>query len=87
MFQNLMKNKTLADRMPYPDQDMLNKCFANQWTPLPDYYHHMYLRLSPSSPLYQPDGRTIAIHEKIHILQREFPESHWLWNNHSYVVP
>jgi hypothetical protein len=70
----LMAQRHLGEGTPFVDQDMLNSVYAGTWTRLNERYNRMHTYRRGIT------DDTVAIHEKVWVLQKHFPEPHWRWN-------
>lgn len=62
-----------AEGTQFVDQDMLNSIFQNKWKRLDSKYNLMHV----SGPISET---TVAIHEKLWIMQEKYPSGNWIWN-------
>jgi hypothetical protein len=72
--QWLMAQRHLGEGTPFVDQDMLNSVYAGTWTRLNERYNRMHTYRRGIT------DDTVAVHEKVWVLQQNFPEPHWPWN-------
>lgn len=72
-FAYLQKHLYTADGTTFVDQDMLNNLYQGKWKRLDSKYNVMHIQ-------GEIDPRTVAIHEKLWILQQKYPTGNWIWN-------
>lgn len=73
------ENIAKAEGTQFVDQDMLNNVFQGRWKRLDSKYNLMHVH----GPIA---NRTIAVHEKLWIMQEKYPTGHWIWNKHRSQV-
>lgn len=75
-YKFLLANKHQAEGKFFVEQDLLNRLYKGKWGALDQSYNlmHCYREKNISS-------QVIAIHEKMWILRKNFPESQYVWNS------
>lgn len=75
-YKFLLDNKHHAQGKFFVEQDLLNQLYKNSWGKLDQSYNlmHCYRQKKIASSV-------IAIHEKMWILRKSFPEAHYIWNS------
>lgn len=78
-YDHLISSLHIADKNDnFVDQDMLNIIFKDKWKRLDKVYNILHIKKEDEKQL----NTFIAIHEKLEILQRLFPDKSFLWNKH-----
>jgi hypothetical protein len=76
LYKELMSHADEAQDYHFLEQDLLNKLFARKWKRLKKEYNMM-------RPINQDEvnAEAIAIHEKLHLVQRKFQDKKYVWNH------
>lgn len=72
-----LTNNTRQRRDIFVDQDILNQYFGSNWYRLPGEYNLLHLAEGHKYIFH----KVIAIHEKLEILMKMFPDRAYVWNN------
>jgi hypothetical protein len=75
-YEELLSKKHLAFERPFVEQDLLNDIYKNKWGKLNSRYNLMHCY-----SLKEVDPKVVAIHEKMWILRKTFPQRHYVWNS------
>jgi hypothetical protein len=75
-YEELLSKKHLAFERPFVEQDLLNDIYKNKWGKLNSRYNLMHCY-----SLKEVDPKIVAIHEKMWILRKTFPQRHYVWNS------
>jgi hypothetical protein len=75
-YEELLSKKHLAFDRPFVEQDLLNDIYKNKWGKLDSRYNLMHCY-----SLKEVDPKIVAIHEKMWILRKTFPQRHYVWNS------
>ena len=78
-FKYLKASVKAAENTDFVDQDMLNHVYQRKWKRLDSKYNLMHVNGPISST-------TVAIHEKLWIMQQKYPHGNWIWNKERDTV-
>lgn len=76
IYEDLMSKRSYANDRPFVEQDYLNYVYKNKWGKLDNNYNLMHCYL-----FQKISTKVIAIHEKMWILRKSFPQRGYIWNS------
>ena len=75
-YAELMSKQHLAMNKFFVEQDLLNEVYKGKWGMLDQKYNLMHCY-----QLQAIQSSVVAIHEKMWVLRKSFPEQHYIWNS------
>ena len=81
-YESLLKEQHRTHDKFFVEQDLLNEIYKNTWGKLNQRYNLMHC--------YQQqeiEPEVVAVHEKMWILRKSFPQRHYIWNSPKLQIP